>query len=134
MRCVDPEPARPLSSFIEPIGSIATSIRHPRRRVSAVKFGLFHLFAVPQWTNAYDIIKNEFEQIKLGEKLGYDSIWLAEHNARPYGVLGDVTMGAAAVATCTSRIRIVTAVPRHPLTNPRPHVRDFALAPNHPPG
>jgi alkanesulfonate monooxygenase SsuD/methylene tetrahydromethanopterin reductase-like flavin-dependent oxidoreductase (luciferase family) len=130
MRCVDPEPPRPLSNFIELIGSIATSIRHPRRRVSAVKFGLFHLFAVPQWTNAYDIIKNEFEQIKLGEKLGYNSIWLAEHNARPYGVLGDVTMGAAAVATCTSRIRIVTAVTRNPLHHPLQLAQNLAFVDN----
>jgi alkanesulfonate monooxygenase SsuD/methylene tetrahydromethanopterin reductase-like flavin-dependent oxidoreductase (luciferase family) len=95
-----------------------------------MKFGLFHLFGVPEWTNAHDIIKNEFEQIRLGEQLGYDSIWLAEHNARPYGVLADVVMGSAAVATMTSTIRIVTAVTRNPLHHPLALAQNLAFVDN----
>ena len=95
-----------------------------------MKFGLFHLFAVPHWTNSHDIIRNEFDQIRLGEQLGYHSIWLAEHNGRPYGVLGDVAMGAAAVATCTTTIRIVTAVTRNPLHHPLALAQNLAFVDN----
>jgi alkanesulfonate monooxygenase SsuD/methylene tetrahydromethanopterin reductase-like flavin-dependent oxidoreductase (luciferase family) len=83
-----------------------------------MKFGQFHLFSVPPWTDSNSMIPDEIAQIVKADELGYDEAWLAEHNARRYGVVGNCHLSAAAVATVTKQIRIGTAVTRLPLHHP----------------
>ena len=91
-----------------------------------MKFGTFNLHAVPPTVSPYDVIDQQFEQMLEAEKCGFHEIWLAEHNGRRYGMVGNVLAPAAALARSTSRIRIATAVTRLPLHHPVHLAEDLA--------
>jgi alkanesulfonate monooxygenase SsuD/methylene tetrahydromethanopterin reductase-like flavin-dependent oxidoreductase (luciferase family) len=60
------------------------------------------------------------------DQAGFYELWLAEHNGRDYGMIGNVVTVAAAVAARTKRIRIATAVSRLPLHHPLHLAQDLA--------
>src|SRR5258708_2303816 len=91
-----------------------------------MKFGTFQLQSIPPWTNAYDVVQHHWDQMLAAEKLGFHEIWLAEHNGRPYGMIGNTVTVAAALAAATKRIRIATAVVRLPLHQPTHLAEDLA--------
>ena len=91
-----------------------------------MKFGTFNLHAVPPTVSPYDVIDQQFEQMIEAEKSGFHEIWLAEHNGRRYGMVGNVLAPAAALARSKSRIRIATAVTRLPLHHPVHLAEDLA--------
>jgi alkanesulfonate monooxygenase SsuD/methylene tetrahydromethanopterin reductase-like flavin-dependent oxidoreductase (luciferase family) len=91
-----------------------------------MKLGTFHLHSVPPWTNSYDVIEQQHEQMLMAEKCDFDELWLAEHNAQPYGIIGNAVTTAAALAVETNQIRIGTAVTRLPLHNPLHTAEDLA--------
>ena len=80
-----------------------------------MRFGTFQLQSIPPWTNAQDVVQQHWDQMMAAERLGFHEIWLAEHNGRPYGMIGNTVTVAAALAGATKRIRIATAVTRLPL-------------------
>ena len=92
-----------------------------------MKFGTFTLFSNPPWRSDPQTVEEEFDQLVGADELGFDEVWLAEHNARRYGVVGDVAVVAAALARATSRIRIGTAVTRLPLHHPLHLAENLAL-------
>lgn len=92
-----------------------------------MKFGQFHLFSEPPWTNSRDAVANEMEQVVLADRLGFHEAWLAEHNARRYGIVGSCHLTAAALAAVTTQIRLGTAVTRLPLHHPLHLAEDLAL-------
>jgi alkanesulfonate monooxygenase SsuD/methylene tetrahydromethanopterin reductase-like flavin-dependent oxidoreductase (luciferase family) len=91
-----------------------------------VKFGTFGYHALPPQTNAYDVVAQQFSQALAAERLGFDEVWLAEHNGRPYGFAGNSVTVAAGIAGATSRIRIGTAVTRLPVHHPLHLAEDLA--------
>jgi len=91
-----------------------------------VRFGTFHLFSVAPWTNTHNVIEDEISQITSEDALGFDTVWVGEHNARRYGVVGNVLLTVAAVARITTRTRIGTAVVRLPLHHPLHLAEDLA--------
>lgn len=91
-----------------------------------MKFGTFHLFSCPPWTNPYDVLEHEYEQMVHADQIGLDEVWLGEHNARPYGIVGNCVLSAAVVAAMTERVRIGTAVSRLPLHHPLHLAEDLA--------
>jgi alkanesulfonate monooxygenase SsuD/methylene tetrahydromethanopterin reductase-like flavin-dependent oxidoreductase (luciferase family) len=92
-----------------------------------MNFGTFHLYSLPPWMTDSDVILGELEQAIWLEELGFDEAWLAEHNAREYGIVGSLQVTAAALAARTSRIRIGAAVTRLPLHHPLHTAEDLAL-------
>ena len=91
-----------------------------------MKFGTFHLFSVAPWTTTTEVIDNEMTQIVAEDEAGFDVIWLAEHNGRRYGVVGNVLLTVAAAARSTRRARLATAVIRLPLHHPLHLAEDLA--------
>jgi alkanesulfonate monooxygenase SsuD/methylene tetrahydromethanopterin reductase-like flavin-dependent oxidoreductase (luciferase family) len=91
-----------------------------------MRFGTFHLHSVPPWANSYDVVQQQFDQIVLADRIGLDEVWLAEHNARTYGAVGNVLTTASAAAAATNRVRIGTAVTRLPLHHPLHLAEDLA--------
>jgi alkanesulfonate monooxygenase SsuD/methylene tetrahydromethanopterin reductase-like flavin-dependent oxidoreductase (luciferase family) len=91
-----------------------------------MRFGTFQLQSMPPWTNAHDVVQHHWEQMLAAERLGFYEIWLAEHNGRPYGMIGNTVTVAAALAGATERIRIATAVTRLPLHQPTHLAEDLA--------
>src|SRR5581483_9485036 len=95
-----------------------------------MKFGTFHLFSQPPWWTEQEMISNELEQARWLEDLGFEEAWLAEHNARVYGIVGSLAITAAALAATTKTIRIGAAVTRVPLHHPLHTAEDLALVDN----
>ena len=93
-----------------------------------MKFGTFQLHSVPPWSSAHDVAQQQFDQMLSAEANGFDELWLAEHNGRNYGMVGNTVALATALAVATSRIRIATAVSRLPLHHPLHLAEDLAYA------
>ena len=92
-----------------------------------MKFSTFHLFSLPPWLTGAEMLHGELEQAEWLEDFGFEEAWLAEHNARVYGVVGSLQIMAAALAAKTKRIRIGAAVTRLPLHHPLHTAEDLAL-------
>jgi alkanesulfonate monooxygenase SsuD/methylene tetrahydromethanopterin reductase-like flavin-dependent oxidoreductase (luciferase family) len=68
-------------------------------------------------------------QIELGDRLGFDTVWLGElHFSRAFSILASPLMVLAAAAQRTQRIRLGTAVTLLPLHNPVKIAEDAATA------
>jgi natural product biosynthesis luciferase-like monooxygenase protein len=77
-----------------------------------MKFGLLYLptFDAAIHGDSAGLYRDIFEQVELGEALGFDTVWAAEHHFTPYG--GDISNPAtflAALAQRTKRMRLGTA-------------------------
>lgn len=68
--------------------------------------------------NPADVYRENLEQSRYAEELGFDAVWLTEHHFSDYALLGDPTLFASALAETTTRIRIGTAVLVLPVHNP----------------
>lgn len=94
--------------------------------MSTMTFGTFHLYSLPPWLTEREVVHGELEQGIWAEELGFDSVWVAEHSARVYGIIGTAQVALAALAARTGRIRIGTAVTRIPLHHPLHLAEDLA--------
>lgn len=90
-------------------------------------FGLFFLNSVAPWKTDAEELRNGLDQIKLADELGFQSAWIAEHNARAYGVVSSTAVYLAAAAALTQNIKLGSAVSRLPLHHPLKVAEDMAL-------
>jgi alkanesulfonate monooxygenase SsuD/methylene tetrahydromethanopterin reductase-like flavin-dependent oxidoreductase (luciferase family) len=89
-------------------------------------FGTFHLHSSPPQKQPHEVVNEHFQQMLAADRLGFQEVWIAEHNGREYGFSGNSVIVAASLARATSRIRIGTAVTRLPLHNPVHLAEDLA--------
>jgi natural product biosynthesis luciferase-like monooxygenase protein len=64
-----------------------------------------------------DVYRENLEQARHAEELGFSTVWLTEHHFSDYALLGDPTLFGSALAETTSTIRIGTAVLVLPVHN-----------------
>ena len=83
-----------------------------------MEFGLFYDFDIQKGATQAETFKRSFSQVEASERMGVDSIWLAEVHFSPFSVLSSPLIVASSVATRTERVRIGIAVQVLPLTNP----------------
>ena len=84
-----------------------------------MNFGMFTDFHVRQNMSQAEAFDESFQQVEEAERLGMDSVWLAEHHFTPdRSVLASPIVIASSIATRTRQIRIGLAVQVLPLTNP----------------
>lgn len=82
-------------------------------------FGMFTDFHIRPQASQAQAFDESFQQVDAAERMGMDTVWLAEHHFSPErSVLASPLVIASAIATRTSRIRIGLAVQVLPLTNP----------------
>ena len=82
-------------------------------------FGMFTDFHVRKGMTQPEAFDESFSQVVEAEKLGIDSVWLAEHHFSPdRSVLASPMVLSSAIAARTSSMRIGLAVQVLPLTNP----------------
>jgi len=93
-----------------------------------MRMGTFQLHSIPPWSTSTDVAREQFAQMQEAERCGFYELWLAEHNSRDYGMIGNTAALAIALAVATSTIRISTAVSRLPLHNPLHIAEDLAYA------
>ena len=82
-----------------------------------MKFGQFYLLETPPGKNHAEVYHEAFEQFRLMDKTGWDTIWLAEHHfdhrtpgANYYSITPSIHTMAAYAAAITEQIKIGTAV------------------------
>ena len=120
--------SRPIDPDRRTSKSSTSKFRGGRRPgdMEAMKFGTFHLYSKPDWMTDHDVIHSEFEQALWAEEFGFESVWIAEHSARVYGIVGAAQVPMAAIAARTEKIRIGTAVTRTALHHPLHVAEDLA--------
>lgn len=94
-----------------------------------MRFGLFHLPSSLPATRAdgAERLRSIVEQVAFGEKIGFDSVWLAEHHFHAFaGIFSAPTVIGAAIAERTTTMRIGTAVLLLPYHNPLRVAEDYA--------
>ena len=84
-----------------------------------MNFGMFTDFHVRGGNTQAESFDESFDQVMEAERLGFDTVWLAEHHFSPErAVLASPMIVASAICAKTERIRIGLAVQVLPLTNP----------------
>ena len=84
-----------------------------------MNFGMFTDFHVRGGNTQAESFDESFDQVMAAEKLGFDTVWLAEHHFSPErAVLASPMIVASAICAQPERIRIGLAVQVLPLTNP----------------
>ena len=83
-----------------------------------MRFGWLTLAHSPSPEQDYDAIAQQLEQACLADELGFDGVWLTEHNFTGEAVYCDPIPFASAVATRTRRVRIGFAVIQLALRHP----------------
>ncbi len=92
-----------------------------------MRLGMLHLFENPVGISEHEIVKQQMELMIEAERLGYDSVWPAEHHFSEYGYCGAPQVSLAAVASRTSRLRLGTGVVVLPFHHPLRVAEDFAF-------
>jgi len=85
---------------------------------SPLSLGLFQLLPAPDGRSDGDVIAAALRDVDFAEERGFDSVWIAEHHASSFGLVGAPSVYAAAIAARTRRIRIGLAVAVVPLHHP----------------
>jgi alkanesulfonate monooxygenase SsuD/methylene tetrahydromethanopterin reductase-like flavin-dependent oxidoreductase (luciferase family) len=75
-----------------------------------MKFGAMFLLAKPEGRTDAQVYAEALEQIELADRLGFDSVWLAEHHFVDYGICPSTLSLAVAAASRTTHVRIGTGV------------------------
>ena len=84
-----------------------------------MNFGMFTDFHVRRGNTQAESFDESFDQVMEAERLGFDTVWLAEHHFSPErAVVASPMIVASAICAKTERIRIGLAVQVLPLTNP----------------
>src|SRR5256885_12527709 len=84
-----------------------------------MNFGMFTDFHIRQHMSQAEAFDESFQQVEAAERLGMDSVWLAEHHFSPdRSVLASPIVIASSIATRTHKIRIWLAVLVLPLAKP----------------
>lgn len=91
------------------------------------KWGVFSLSQFPDQSKRVESFDNDLKFFELGEKLGYNTAWIAEHLFSTYGVVTSTQVYAAAIAERTKKMRIGIAVVAIPFNHPLRTASDFAL-------
>ena len=91
-------------------------------------FGIFLLLQSPTAKSHKEIFSRGTDLAKTADKLGFESVWCAEHHFSTYGYLSRPLMFASHLATQTEKIRVGSAVVVLPLHHPLIVAEEIATA------
>jgi luciferase family oxidoreductase group 1 len=90
--------------------------------------GIFLLLQSPTARSHQEIFERGVEMAQTADRLGFDSVWCAEHHFSTYGYLSRPLMVAQHLASKTERIRVGSAVVVLPLHHPLIVAEEIATA------
>ena len=90
--------------------------------------GTFLLLQSPSAQDPVEVFARATEMAQTADRLGFDSIWCAEHHFSTYGYLSRPLMFAMHLAAHTERIRVGSAVVVLPLHHPLVVFEEIATA------
>ncbi|MGE0225036.1 MAG: LLM class flavin-dependent oxidoreductase [Acetobacteraceae bacterium] len=93
-----------------------------------MEFGIFLLLQSPDAKSPPEVFARATEIAQAADRLGFDSVWCAEHHFSTYGYLSRPLMFATHLASRTERIRVGSAVVVLPLHHPLIVAEDIATA------
>ena len=93
-----------------------------------IDFGTFLLLQTPSAKSPKEVFGRGVEIAQTADRLGFDSVWCAEHHFSTYGYLSRPLMLAQHLATQTERIRVGSAVVVLPLHHPLVVAEEIATA------
>ena len=93
-----------------------------------MEFGTFLLLQSPSARPSVEVFARAVEIAQHADRLGFDSIWCAEHHFSTYGYLSRPLMLANHIAAKTEQIRVGSAVIVLPLHNPLIVAEEIATA------
>ena len=93
-----------------------------------MKFGTFLLLQSPSARPSEEIFARGVRIGQTADRLGFDSIWCAEHHFSTYGYLSRPLMVATHIGSRTERIRVGSAVVVLPLHHPLIVAEEIATA------
>lgn len=91
-------------------------------------FGTFLLLQSPNAQSHKEVLERGVEIAKHADRLGFDSIWCAEHHFSTYGYLSRPIQYATHLASVTERIRVGSAVVVLPLHHPLIVAEEIGMA------
>lgn len=91
-------------------------------------FGIFLLLQSPTAKSHKEIFSRGTDLAKTADKLGFESVWCAEHHFSTYGYLSRPLMFASHLAAQTENIRVGSAVVVLPLHHPLIVAEEIATA------
>jgi alkanesulfonate monooxygenase SsuD/methylene tetrahydromethanopterin reductase-like flavin-dependent oxidoreductase (luciferase family) len=92
-----------------------------------MEFGLFTEFQCPAGMTEATAFEESMAQMRAAEADGFDAVWLGElHFQKDRSVLASPLVVAAAIAMCTTRVKIGIAVQVLPLSHPLRLAEDVA--------
>jgi alkanesulfonate monooxygenase SsuD/methylene tetrahydromethanopterin reductase-like flavin-dependent oxidoreductase (luciferase family) len=83
-----------------------------------MELGMFQLLPAPAGAPDSDVIAQALWEVDRAEAASFDSVWLAEHQASSFGLIGAPPVYAAALAQRTRRLKLGFAVAVVPLHHP----------------
>jgi luciferase family oxidoreductase group 1 len=83
-----------------------------------MEFGTFLLLQSPSAQSHKEVFQRAIDIAKHADRLGFDSVWCAEHHFSTYGYLSRPLQFATHLAAVTERIRVGSAVVVLPLHHP----------------
>jgi alkanesulfonate monooxygenase SsuD/methylene tetrahydromethanopterin reductase-like flavin-dependent oxidoreductase (luciferase family) len=92
-----------------------------------MRFGTYYFLQAPPALPHPEVVRNEMEQMRWTEELGFDSLWLTEHHFIEYGLSVSPAVLAAAAATSTRRVRIGLAAAILPFHDPIRLAEELAM-------
>ncbi len=92
-----------------------------------MRFGTYHTYQVPPWTDTDRVYAEELERVHLAEALGFDSVWVPEQHFFDYCASPDALDMVTYLLGETSRVRVGAAVVNLSLTHPLRFVERAAL-------
>ena len=90
--------------------------------------GTFLLLQSPSGQDHAEVFARATEMTQAADRLGFDSVWCAEHHFSTYGYLSRPLMFAMHLAAQTERIRVGSAVVVLPLHHPLVVAEEIATA------
>jgi alkanesulfonate monooxygenase SsuD/methylene tetrahydromethanopterin reductase-like flavin-dependent oxidoreductase (luciferase family) len=92
-----------------------------------MQFGTFHLIGSPDMKSGQQRFDETLEQIALADKLGFDSVWVAEHHFSNYGYSVNPLLLIAKASALAPRVRFGQAIIVTPFWHPIRLAEDIAL-------